>query len=227
MNLTPMDAVLIVLAIVGIWAVVELALTLRRARAAVEEVARSANDTIEQVQPVIAKLDGAMDDLQPAVKQVDPLVTKVDGVVGEASASLEAARDILADVATVSGAAGVTDAVTSVASTAASAATGIVTRLAGTRPIPTAQIEGAPQPQGGGVHASGPAGGYVTYGEVKADTAAAAVDTSADGGVPDGRGPVGEERPRDTRPHKLGATCRRRSSPSAFPPRRTLRVPSG
>lgn len=193
MNLTPMDAVLIVLAIVGIWAVVELALTLRRARAAVEEVARSANDTIEQVQPVIAKLDGAMDDLQPAVKQVDPLVTKVDGVVGEASANLEAARDILADVATVSGtAAGVTDAVTSVANTAASAATGIVTRLAGTRPIPTAQIEGAPQPQGGGVHASGPAGGYVTYGEVKADTAAAAVDTSADGGVPDGSGPVGE-----------------------------------
>ena len=155
MNLTPMDAVLIVLAIVGIWAVVELALTLRRARAAVEEVARSANDTIEQVQPVIAKLDGAMDDLQPAVKQVDPLVTKVDGVVGEASASLEAARDILADVATVSGtAAGVTDAVTSVANNAASAATGIVTR--------------------------------------KADTAAAAVDTSADGGVPDGSGPVGE-----------------------------------
>ena len=193
MNLTPMDAVLIVLAIVGIWAVVELALTLRRARAAVEEVARSANDTIEQVQPVIAKLDGAMDDLQPAVKQIAPLVTKVDGVVGEASASLEAAKDILADVATVSGtAAGVTDAVTSVANTAASAATGIVTRLAGTRPIPTAQIEGAPQPQGGGAHASGPAGGYVTYGEVKADTAAAAVDTSADGGVPDGSGPVGE-----------------------------------
>ena len=55
MNLTPMDAVLIVLAIVGIWAVVELALTLRRARAAVEEVARYTTENARRLYPKLVE----------------------------------------------------------------------------------------------------------------------------------------------------------------------------
>lgn len=68
MQLDPLQIVLVILVLAAVWAVVELALTLRHACASVDEVTRTANETIEQAQPVIAKLDGVMDDLQPAIR---------------------------------------------------------------------------------------------------------------------------------------------------------------
>ena len=44
--MSPLDIALVVLVVVAIWAVVELALTIRKARASVDEVTTSANETI-------------------------------------------------------------------------------------------------------------------------------------------------------------------------------------
>lgn len=119
-----MDIVLIVLVIAGVWAVIEIALTLRSTRKSIEEVTVSANQTIEQVQPIIAKLDGMMDELDPTVKQLPALMEKVDTTVDAANSSLESLNVVLGDVATVSGAA---SAVTATVSKAASdAVTGVV-----------------------------------------------------------------------------------------------------
>ncbi len=171
MQIDPMTILLMVLVVAAVWAVIELALTVRKARASVDQVTRSANDTIEQVQPIIAKLDGAMDDLQPSIKQIDPLVTKAGVTLDEANVSLHQVSGILEDVSSVSGtAAGVTDAVTQVANTAASAATGIVNKISGKPSASANQLEGAAPAQ---IEASDNDGrcdmGYVTYGEVKSE----------------------------------------------------------
>ena len=132
MEMSPLSILLIVLVVAGIWAVVELALTIRRARGAVDDVTRAANETIEQVQPVIAKLDGAMDDLQPSLKQVDPIVAKASVALDEANEGLRKVNGILGDVSTVSGtAAGVTDVVNQVTNAAADAASGLVSKITG------------------------------------------------------------------------------------------------
>ena len=118
------DIVLILLVIAGIWAVVEIALTVRSARKSIEEVTVSANQTIEQAQPIIAKLDGMMDDLDPTIKQIPALMEKVDTTVDSANTSLESLNVVLGDVAAVSGAA---SAVTATVSKAASdAVSGVV-----------------------------------------------------------------------------------------------------
>ena len=170
--MSPLDLLLIALVAVAIWAVVELALTIRRARASVDEVTKTANETIEQVQPVIAKLDGAMDDLQPSIKQVDPLVEKAGVAVDQANESLRRVNGILGDVSTVSGtAAGVTEAVNKVAGEAANSVGAVVSRIAGKpaqgeakhlEPAPgTEREDDAPRDRG-----------YVTYGEAAADAPA-------------------------------------------------------
>lgn len=176
MDLTPLGILILVLVAAAVWAVVELALTLRKARSSVEEVTRSANETIEQVQPIISKLDGVMDELQPALKQADPIAAKLDVAVTQANVSLERVNGILGDVSTVSGTAvGVTDAVTKVANNAANSVNGIVSRLAhvpGERgaaklaPADDASLAGGPASSPH--HAKEPTG-YVTYGGPKGD----------------------------------------------------------
>jgi hypothetical protein len=46
MQIDPMTILLMVLVVAAVWAVIELALTVRKARASVDQVTRSANDTI-------------------------------------------------------------------------------------------------------------------------------------------------------------------------------------
>ena len=65
MTETILPIVLIVLVLVGIWAVVEIALTMRTARREVEQVSASAREVVEQTQPVVAKLDGIMSRRSP------------------------------------------------------------------------------------------------------------------------------------------------------------------
>ena len=115
---------LVVLAVVGVWAVVEVALTLRTTRKSITEITLSANNTIEQIQPVISKIDGMVDELDPTIKQLPALMQKVDEAAENANTSLESLNVVLGDVATVSGAA---SAVTATVSKAASdAVTGVV-----------------------------------------------------------------------------------------------------
>ena len=124
--------VLIVLVLVGIWAVVEVALTMRSARRDVSTLTSSAREVIEQAQPVVAKLDGIVDEMEPAAKQVTPLLVKVEGTVDAANDSLGRVNGILEDVSSVSGtASSVTGAVNRVAESAASGVASVVSRLRG------------------------------------------------------------------------------------------------
>lgn len=170
---------LIALVVVGVWAVVEVALTMRAARRDVERLTSSATEVIEQAQPVVAKLDGMVDELEPAVKQVAPLLEKTEGAVDAANVSLERLNGILEDVSSVSGTAStVTDAVNRVAESAASGVASVVTRLRGGAPAEeTARLDASPEPERVELQPGGPTQGpeepsaptrYVDYGEVAA-----------------------------------------------------------
>ena len=69
----PIQIVLVVLALVGVWAVAELALTLRRTRdvvASLDKTVEQVNSTIEEARPVVAKLvSGAASSASNAVTE--------------------------------------------------------------------------------------------------------------------------------------------------------------
>lgn len=165
---------LLVLIVAAVWAVVELALTIKKARTSIDEVTRSANDTIEQLQPIISKADGMVDDLQPSMKKVTPLLESAIKTVDTATVSLDKVNDILGDVSDVSGAASAATSVASgVVDSAANAAVGLVSKITGKPAAPHAEIGGAdrakltdgeqePAPEPAPVPG---ASGYVTYGE--------------------------------------------------------------
>ena len=193
MQFDPMTILLLILAAAGIWAVVELALTIRKARSTVDEVSRSANETIEQVQPIISKLDGAMDDLQPSLRQVDPLMEKVTVSLDEVNVSLRQVNGILEDVSSVSETAvGVTGAVSQVANNAASAANGIVNKITGRKApaieggvpaqIKAAELDDEPERNPG----------YVTYAEKSTDSAQEAPAADGDSAAADAAENEGE-----------------------------------
>lgn len=176
----PLDIVLIVLAIAAIWAAVELALTLRKARVNLDEVSHSATEAIDQATPVIAKLDGVVDELQPAIREVTPLVEKITVVADAASVGLGSVNGILGDVsAATHGVAGVGESASRIMNTATNAAVGVVSKVAsfGGITIPEGQQligKGAPEQIAGEpadpVEAP-PArkGGYVTYEPVSSE----------------------------------------------------------
>lgn len=104
----PMQIVLIILVIAGVWAVVELALVLRRTRVVVDNFDKTVdkvNNTIDEARPVVAKLDGVVDELQPAVAQVEPLLRQATVAVEALSADLVEVNGVLRDISAVSGAA--------------------------------------------------------------------------------------------------------------------------
>ena len=103
-----MQVVLIVLVLVGIWAVAEIAMTVRRARQSVDTLDKTVgevNDAIAEARPVISKLDGVLDDLGPALSQVEPLLKQATVAVEALSADLVEVNGVLRDVSAVSGAA--------------------------------------------------------------------------------------------------------------------------
>ncbi len=131
--------VLEILIVVGIWVLVELALTIRKTRASVDDitkqaddVATSANETIEQLQPVITKADGILADLEPAVKKVDPLLDKTATVMDVLTVDLASVNDILIDVSSVTDtASNVTSTVSKATNSAVSGVAGVVGKFTG------------------------------------------------------------------------------------------------
>lgn len=102
----PIQIVLIVLVAAGIWSVVELALTIRRARTTVDTLDKTmneVNEAIGEARPVIAKLDGVVDDLQPALSQVEPLLKQGSVAIEALSADLIEINGVLRDVSQVTG----------------------------------------------------------------------------------------------------------------------------
>lgn len=183
----PLDILLIVLVIAAVWAVAELALTLRKARTTLDEVSHSATEAIDQATPVIAKLDGVVDELQPALREVTPLVEKVTVTVDEANQSLGTVNGILGDVSSAThGVAGVGESATRIVNTATSAAVGVVSKVAslGGITIPEGQQligKGTSEPAEAASVPAAPAvepiddepvskPGYVTYAPASAET---------------------------------------------------------
>lgn len=176
--------VLIVLVAAAVWAVVELAITLRKTRTTLDEISHSATEAIDQATPVIAKLDGVVDELQPALREVTPLVEKVTVTVDEANVALGALGGIMGDVSSAThGVASVGDSASRIVNTATSAAVGVVSKVAslGGISIPEGRgmIEGPagassePQKQEAPAEEPAPAaprGGYVTYSAVSAES---------------------------------------------------------
>lgn len=104
----PLQILLIVLIVAAIWAVVELALTIRRARASVDSLDKTVgevNEMIAEARPVVAKLDGAIDDLQPALVQVEPLLKSANVAVDALTSDLVEIEAVVRDVSSVTGAA--------------------------------------------------------------------------------------------------------------------------
>lgn len=102
----PLQIALIALALVGAWALVELALVLRRARASVETLDRTVsdvNDVVQEARPVVAKLDAALDAVAPALDQIDPLLKQGTVAVEALSADLIEINGVLRDVSAVTG----------------------------------------------------------------------------------------------------------------------------
>lgn len=104
----PLQILLIVLVVAAIWAVVELALTVRRARSSVKGIDKTVeevNDMLAEARPVVAKLDGAIDDLQPALTQVEPLLKSANVAVDALTSNLVEVEAVVRDVSAVTGAA--------------------------------------------------------------------------------------------------------------------------
>ena len=101
----PMQIALIVLAVAGVWAVVEVALILRRTRetiASLDKTVEGINATIEDVRPVITRLDETIDSLQPALDQLEPLLHNGSIAVEALSADLLEVNAVLRDVSQIS-----------------------------------------------------------------------------------------------------------------------------
>lgn len=176
--MSPLSILLLVLAVAGIWAVVELALTLRKARTTLDEVSHSATEAMDQATPVIAKLDGVVDELQPALREVTPLVEKIEDTLDEANTGLGKVNNILGDVSSAThGVSSVGESASRIIDTATSAAVGVVSKVAsfGGITIPEGQQligKGAPEAEdseaevGNAEEQPARKGGYVTYAPV-------------------------------------------------------------
>lgn len=123
--MSPIQIALLVLVIAGVWAVVELALTLRKTRTVVDSLDKTVSDlnnTLAEAQPVVAKLDGAVDELTPALAQVEPLLKSSKTAVDALTSNLVEVEAVVRDISEVTGSvAEASNAVSSVTDSAAGA----------------------------------------------------------------------------------------------------------
>lgn len=176
MDIDPLKILLFLLVFAGIWAVSELALTLRKTRTTLDEVSHSATEAIDQATPIIAKLDGVVDELQPALREVTPMVDQANTLLGELNTGMGSLNGILTDVNSATrGVAGVGESATRIVNTATNAAVGVVSKVAsfGGITIPEGQqLIG----KGKGAHEAAEDGGAQAA-EAKADEAPQAAHT--------------------------------------------------
>ena len=123
--MSPIQIALLLLAVAGVWAIVELALTLRKTRTVVDSLDKTVtdlNNTIAEAQPVVAKLDGAVDELTPALAQVEPLLKSSKTAVDALTSNLVEVEAVVRDISEVTGSmAEASNAVSSVTDSAAGA----------------------------------------------------------------------------------------------------------
>ena len=123
--MSPIQIALLLLAVAGAWAVIELALTLRKTRTVVDSLDKTVSDlnnTLAEAQPVVAKLDGAVDELTPALAQVEPLLKSSKTAVDALTSNLVEVEAVVRDISQVTGSvAEASNAVSSVTDSAAGA----------------------------------------------------------------------------------------------------------
>lgn len=139
--MSPIQIALLVLAVAGVWAVVELALTLRKTRTVVDSLDKTVSDlnnTLAEAQPVVAKLDGAVDELTPALAQVEPLLKSSKTAVDALTSNLVEVEAVVRDISEVTGS--VAEASNAVSSVTDSAA-GAVQKLFNKVKAPTADAD--------------------------------------------------------------------------------------
>ena len=123
--MSPIQIALLLLAVAGVWAIAELALTLRKTRNVVDSLDKTVNDlnnTIAEAQPVVAKLDGAVDELTPALAQMEPLLKSSKTAVDALTSNLVEVEAVVRDISEVTGSmAEASNAVSSVTDSAAGA----------------------------------------------------------------------------------------------------------
>ena len=139
--MSPIQIALLLLAVAGVWAVIELALTLRKTRNVVDSLDKTVSDlnnTIAETQPVVAKLDGAVDELTPALAQVEPLLKSSKTAVDALTSNLVEVEAVVRDISEVTGSmAEASNAVSSVTDSAA----GAVQKLFNKVKVPAADAE--------------------------------------------------------------------------------------
>lgn len=198
----PLHILLVLLVIAGIWAVIELALTIRRARTTVDLLDKTmgeVNDMLAETRPVVAKLDGAIDELQPALTQVEPLLKSANVAVDALTSNLIEVEAVVRDVSTVTGAAAnAGNAVSGVADSASEAVQKLLGKFKPGSPDPERALnEGADSsreavstsaPEDAPAEAPAPAPRYYTYDSEPSSAAPSEAETAAANSVPSNQG---------------------------------------
>lgn len=198
----PLHILLVLLVIAGIWAVIELALTIRRARTTVDSLDKTmgeVNDMLAETRPVVAKLDGAIDELQPALTQVEPLLKSANVAVDALTSNLIEVEAVVRDVSTVTGAAAnAGNAVSGVADSASEAVQKLLGKFKPGSPDPERALnEGADSsreavltsaPEEAPAEAPAPAPRYYTYDSEPSSAAPSEAETAAADSVPSNQG---------------------------------------
>ena len=198
----PLHILLVLLVIAGIWAVIELALTIRRARTTVDSLDKTmgeVNDMLAETRPVVAKLDGAIDELQPALTQVEPLLKSANVAVDALTSNLIEVEAVVRDVSTVTGAAAnAGNVVSGVADSASEAVQKLLGKFKPGSPDPERALnEGADSsreavltsaPEDAPAEAPAPAPRYYTYDSEPSSAAPSEAETAAADSVPSNQG---------------------------------------
>lgn len=198
----PLHILLVLLVIAGIWAVIELALTIRRARTTVDSLDKTmgeVNDMLAETRPVVAKLDGAIDELQPALTQVEPLLKSANVAVDALTSNLIEVEAVVRDVSTVTGAAAnAGNAVSGVADSASEAVQKLLGKFKPGSPDPERALnEGSDSsreavstsaPEDVPAEAPAPAPRYYTYDSEPSSAAPSEAETAAADSVPSNQG---------------------------------------
>lgn len=198
----PLHILLVLLVIAGIWAVIELALTIRRVRTTVDSLDKTmgeVNDMLAETRPVVAKLDGAIDELQPALTQVEPLLKSANVAVDALTSNLIEVEAVVRDVSAVTGAAAnAGNAVSGVADSASEAVQKLLGKFKPGSPDPERALnEGADSsreavltsaPEDAPAEARAPAPRYYTYDSEPSSAAPSEAETAAADSVPSNQG---------------------------------------
>lgn len=198
----PLHILLVLLVIAGIWAVIELALTIRRARTTVDSLDKTmgeVNDMLAETRPVVAKLDGAIDELQPALTQVEPLLKSANVAVDALTSNLIEVEAVVRDVSAVTGAAAnAGNVVSGVADSASEAVQKLLGKFKPGSPDPERALnEGADSSReavltsatgDAPAEAPAPAPRYYTYDSEPSSAAPSEAETAAADSVPSNQG---------------------------------------